>query len=135
MRGDDRRRGAGERQVRAARRRRAMHGARGASDPVSVMVFAVTGEVRSGVQGRPGYGKGTDRSHRVTGGARAAGLCVGSARSGFDGRTYELHSALLRALDTLDTEERWARGEDVFAECRVPAECLGSGLSLPVLRQ
>ena len=56
-------------------------------------------------------------------------------QSGLVGNTYELHSALLRALDTPDVAERWARGEDVFAGCKVPVECLGSGLSLPVLRQ
>jgi len=64
-----------------------------------------------------------------------AGLCIGAAQSGLDDNTYELHSALLRALDTPDAEQRWARGEDVFAGCKVPTECSGSGVSLPVLRQ
>ena len=64
-----------------------------------------------------------------------AGLCVGVGQSGLDGNTYELHSALLRAFDTPDAEERWARGEDVFAGCRVVVECPASVLSLPVLSQ
>ena len=72
--------------------------------------------------------------HTMGRGAQA-GLSLGASQSGVDGNTYELHSALLRALDTPDAEERWARGEDVFAGCSVVAESPRSGLSLPVLRQ
>ena len=35
-----------------------------------------------------------------------------------DGRTYELHGAVLRALDTPACAARWAAGEDVFAGCK-----------------
>jgi Fe-S-cluster containining protein len=35
-----------------------------------------------------------------------------------DGRAFELHHAVLIALRTPDAEQRWARGEDVFAACR-----------------
>lgn len=76
-----------------------------------------------------------DAVMHTAGAGAQAGLCVGSARSGLDGQNYELHSALLRTLDTTDADERWARGEDAFAGCKVPAECRGSGLSLPVLRE
>jgi len=72
--------------------------------------------------------------HTVGRGAQA-GLCLGAGHSGLDGRTYELHGALLRALDTPDAEERWARGEDVFAGCKVVVDCPDSNLPLPVLGQ
>lgn len=100
------------------------------------MVLAVTSEVRSGVQGRPSHGEDAARSrHADMGDGTQAGLCVGAARSGLHGGVCELHSALLRALDTPDAGERWARGEKVFADCRVPVEYCGPGLPLPVLRQ
>lgn len=35
-----------------------------------------------------------------------------------DGGFYELHGAVLRALDTPDCAVRWAAGEDVFAGCK-----------------
>ncbi len=76
-----------------------------------------------------------DATVHTTGRGVQAGLCAGVVQSGLDGNTYELHSALLRALDTPDAEERWARGEDVFAGCKEPVERRGSGLSLPVLGQ
>lgn len=78
---------------------------------------------------------GIDATVHTTGRGVQAGLCIGAGQSGLDGKTYELHSALLRALDTPDAEERWACGEDVFAGCKVTVECSGSVLSLPVLRQ
>ena len=34
-----------------------------------------------------------------------------------DGGFYELHGAVLRALDATDCATRWASGEDVFAGC------------------
>lgn len=58
----------------------------------------------------------------TTGRGAQRGLCVGTFRLGLGAKTYELHSALLRALDTPDAEERWARGEDVFAGCKEPRE-------------
>ena len=71
----------------------------------------------------------------TTGRGVQTGLCIGAIRSGLDGRTYELPGALLRALDTPDAEERWARGEDVFAGCKVVVNCPDSNLPLPVLGQ
>ena len=59
------------------------------------------------------------------------GLSAAVFRLGLDGKTYELHSALLRALDTPDAEERWARGEGVFSGSKEPTECPRS-LSIPV---
>lgn len=78
---------------------------------------------------------GIDAMVHTTGRGVQAGLCVGVGQSGLDGNTYELHSALLRALDTPDAEQRWARGEDVFGGCKVTVERPRSVLSLPVLRQ
>ncbi len=46
------------------------------------------------------------------------GVQAAVTASGRDGRFYELHGAVLRALDTPDAAVRWARGEDVFAGCR-----------------
>ena len=63
------------------------------------------------------------------------GLCVGAFRLGLGAKTCELHSPVLRALDTPDAEEWWARGEDVFAGCKVAVECPDSNLPLPVLGQ
>ena len=37
--------------------------------------------------------------------------------AGFDGKVYELNSALAVALETPDVAERWAAGEDVFDTC------------------
>ena len=50
------------------------------------------------------------------------GLCVGAFRLGLGAKTCELHSPVLRALDTPDAVERWARGEDMFAGCKEPRE-------------
>jgi hypothetical protein len=38
---------------------------------------------------------------------------------------YELHDALVRALDEPDAERRWLAGEDVFAGCRPDPTCVG----------
>lgn len=46
------------------------------------------------------------------------GLARGIAAAGLDAKTYELNSALAVALDTRDASNRWARGEDVFADCK-----------------
>jgi len=47
----------------------------------------------------------------------AAGLRAGCDLAQVDGQSYELHSALARALTAADAAERWARGEAVFAGC------------------
>lgn len=47
----------------------------------------------------------------------AEGLARGLDAAGLDGRLYELHSALVTALDNPNAAERWARGEDVFGAC------------------
>lgn len=51
----------------------------------------------------------------------ARGLAEGCQQARLDGKSYELHSLLLRALETPEAAERWARGEDVFAGCTVGA--------------
>lgn len=43
------------------------------------------------------------------------GVCAADGR---DGGSYELHGAVLRALETPDCAARWAAGEAVFAGCR-----------------
>jgi Fe-S-cluster containining protein len=62
------------------------------------------------------------------------GLSTAVFRLGLDGKTYELHSALLRALDTPDAEERWARGDGIFSGSKEPTECPRS-VSIPVTGQ
>jgi Fe-S-cluster containining protein len=47
------------------------------------------------------------------------GVVAAVGAAGKDGRIYELHGAVLRALDTPDAGARWARGEEVFAGCRL----------------
>jgi Fe-S-cluster containining protein len=51
----------------------------------------------------------------------AQGVMDGLRRAGVDSTSYELHSALQRALDTPDAARRWVQGEDVFAGCTVGA--------------
>lgn len=46
-----------------------------------------------------------------------AGLSGAIQRSGRDGGYYELHSAVLCALETSDARRRWENGEDVFVAC------------------
>jgi Fe-S-cluster containining protein len=45
------------------------------------------------------------------------GLILASKRLGLEWGRYALEAAVLRALDTPDAAERWARGERVFAGC------------------
>jgi hypothetical protein len=45
------------------------------------------------------------------------GMSDACAADGRDGGLYELHGAVLRALETTDCASRWAAGEDVFAGC------------------
>ena len=47
-----------------------------------------------------------------------AGLTEALESAGRDGNVYELNSALLAALDTPNAAERWAKGEDVFSQCK-----------------
>ena len=51
----------------------------------------------------------------------ARGFAEGCQQAQLDGRSYELHSVLLRALETPGAAERWMRGEDVFSGCTVGA--------------
>ena len=59
-----------------------------------------------------------DRAGHRAAQATLQGVAAGVAAAGLDGRFYELHGALLRALDTPDAAARWAGGEDVFNGCR-----------------
>jgi hypothetical protein len=101
-----------------------------------ILVLALAAAMQSGIQGGAGYVGSVNRPimHKAGRGAQT-GLCVGTFRLGLGAKMYELRSAVLRALDTPDAEERWARGEDVFAGCGVVVACPRSVLSLPVLRQ
>jgi uncharacterized protein len=45
------------------------------------------------------------------------GIIAGLNALGLDAQWYELPSAVLRALETVDGPERWARGEAVFEGC------------------
>jgi len=45
------------------------------------------------------------------------GLILASKKLGLEWGRYELETAVLRALDTPDAAQRWARGERVFAGC------------------
>jgi Fe-S-cluster containining protein len=45
------------------------------------------------------------------------GLILASKGQGLEWGRYELEAAVLRALDTPDAAERWARGERVFTGC------------------
>ncbi len=49
----------------------------------------------------------------------AEGLALGLEAAGLDANVYELHSALVTALDHPDAAERWANGEDLFSSCRL----------------
>ncbi len=53
----------------------------------------------------------------VTGRAVINGVKIASEAVARDGAFYEMHSAVLCALDAPDAGERWARGEAVFAAC------------------
>ena len=55
------------------------------------------------------------------------GLARGLDGAGLDGGTYELHSALVAALDDPDAAEHWAAAEDVFGGCRLIGTKQGSG--------
>ncbi len=47
----------------------------------------------------------------------SAGLGLACVELGLDHWTYELHSAVLRAMDLPDAGERWLAGEPVFRSC------------------
>lgn len=51
----------------------------------------------------------------------ARGFAEGCQRARLDGRSYELHSLLLRALETPEAAKQWMQGDDVFAGCTVGA--------------
>ena len=52
------------------------------------------------------------------GNGTADGLKRGLGAATLDECTYELNSAILRALETPDAATRWVQGEDVFAGCQ-----------------
>ncbi len=60
----------------------------------------------------------------------AEGLTQGLEAAGLDGRQYELHGALVTALDNPDAAERWANGEDLFSRCRFGEAGAPNGLSV-----
>jgi len=69
-------------------------------------------------QGKPAAKPPFDRFAHRAGNAVLAGVRAGSASHDRDDGAFELHGALLRALETPDAAERWRRGERVFVGCR-----------------
>jgi hypothetical protein len=62
------------------------------------------------------------------------GLARGLKAAGFDEHTYELNSALAKALEVPDAAGRWARGENVFESClRIERPTNGSRVSADTL--
>jgi Fe-S-cluster containining protein len=47
----------------------------------------------------------------------SGGLQHALVEAGLDGNLYELHGAVVRALERPDTAARWLRGEDAFSGC------------------
>lgn len=60
----------------------------------------------------------SDYDEQVVEQGAEAGLTEALESAGRDGTVYELNSALLAALDTPNAAERWARGEDIFSQCK-----------------
>jgi hypothetical protein len=58
-------------------------------------------------------------------GAHNLALRLATRDVGLAPQRYELHDALVRALELPDAERRWLSGEDVFAGCRLDATSLG----------
>lgn len=56
------------------------------------------------------------------------GLTQGLQAAGLDANVYELNSALVIALDTPDADQRWMRGEDVFAACQLYRQGIERGV-------
>ena len=54
----------------------------------------------------------------VMGNAVLNGLSDGATQAGLDGGSYELNSALTRALDIPDATQRWRSGERLFDTSR-----------------
>ena len=55
-----------------------------------------------------------DAYTHLSGNAVLHGVALAVDAAGRDGELYELHSAVLRALDTTDARGRWGRGERLF---------------------
>jgi Fe-S-cluster containining protein len=55
----------------------------------------------------------------------ARGLAEGCQQARLDGKSYELHSLLLRVLETPAAGPRWLQGEDILAGCTVGAFPMG----------
>lgn len=68
--------------------------------------------------------------------AAQLGLCSASERAGLPGAPMDLVGGLRRALDDPTAEERWRRGEDVFAGCDRVSEEVWARVKhhLPVLQ-
>lgn len=55
-----------------------------------------------------------DAYTHLAGNAVLHGVMLAVIEAGRDGRIYELHGAILRALDLVDGRARWGRGEELF---------------------
>ncbi len=89
--------------------------------PVRCRGWCSLSEERCGAASKSGSAAATiplDSHSYTVGEGVAAGISQGVSDMGLDGTFYELHSALLVALDTPDAAGRWSRGEqDVFCGC------------------
>ena len=79
-------------------------------------------------EAEPGHSGSMDRHLWEAAGAVTDGLERGMRASGVDAGHYEFHSALRAALNTQDSEGRWAAHEPIFSKCeRVRSGKLAGG--------
>ncbi len=66
---------------------------------------------------QPGHSEAMDGVAWLVANAVTEGLQKGARAFGLDSGHYELHAAVVRAIDLPDAVVRWAAGEAVFASC------------------
>ena len=59
-----------------------------------------------------------DRDEQIVEQGAESGVTEALISAGRDGNIYELNSALVVALETPNAAERWAKGEEIFADCK-----------------
>ena len=84
---------------------------------------------RALAEGEPGHSGPMDRAVWEAAGGVTDGLERAMRSAGVDSGHYELHGALRTALETQDSEQKWADHEPVFIHCRRvrSAKLAGSG--------
>jgi Fe-S-cluster containining protein len=81
--------------------------------------------VRACDSGLPGHDAPVDRVALTVAGCVTEGLCAALCDASLDDAHYELHAAVLQALEARDAAERYAAGQPLFAHCaRVTSERL-----------